>query len=218
MIADTATYHRRELSVARDRDDPRRIMPPIMPGHRQILDVGCGAGQTLIASNLDAGVLAVGVDIDHPALLQGRRAANDIRFVRARGESLPFENESFDLVICRVALPYMHLSKALAEMSRVLRSDGDLWLVLHPLSVSLEGLGTNIRHFRLKAVAYRLWVVLNGLILHTFGKQWSWPPRKPISYETWQTNAGVQRALLAAGFTHILISRQKHFVVTAVRT
>jgi ubiquinone/menaquinone biosynthesis C-methylase UbiE len=192
-------------------------MPPVTLNHRQILDVGCGAGQTLMASNLSPGVLAVGVDIDHPALVQGRQVGAGIRFVRARGESLPFENQSFDLVICRVALPYMHLSRSLSEMARVLRTGGDLWLVMHPLSVSVEGLGTNIRRLRLRAVLYRLWVVLNGVMLHMFGKQWSWP-LKPTSYETWQTSAAVKRALVSAGFEQILISRKRHFVVTAVRT
>ncbi len=218
MIADTANYHRQELSVAWNLEDPRRVMPPVTLNHRQILDVGCGAGQTLIASNLSPGVLAVGVDIDHPALVQGRQVGAGIRFVRARGESLPFENESFDLVICRVALPYMHLSRALAEMSRVLKTGGDLWLVLHPFSVSMEGLGTNIVRLRFKAVMYRLWVGLNGVILHTFGKQWSWPPLKRTSYESWQTKGAVKRALRTAGFDQVLISRQRHFVVTAVRT
>jgi len=217
MIADSAHYHRVELSVARDRADPRRVMPPITLGHRQILDVGCGAGQTLIASNLPPGVLAVGVDIDQGALVQGRQVGEDIRFVRARGESLPFDNECFDLVICRVALPYMHLSRSLSEMARVLRPGGDLWLVLHPLSVSMEGLGTNILRLRFKAVLYRLWVIMNGVILHAFGKQWSWPPLKPTSYETWQTKGAAKRALLAAGFDQILISQKRHFVVTAVK-
>ena len=55
-------YHLRELAIANDPSDPRRNMPHLEETDRRILDVGCGAGQTLIASAPVAEVLAVGVD------------------------------------------------------------------------------------------------------------------------------------------------------------
>ena len=216
MLEDDAAYHLLELSIARNPADPRRVMPHILKAHRRILDVGCGAGQTLIASELPAGVLAIGVDVNRSALALGRQLSSAIHFVCAKGESLPFDNATFDLVVCRIALPYMHFSTAISEMARVLRTGGDIWLVFHPFRLAMKDLSTSIARGQLKSFVYRLWVGMNGVTLHAFGTQWSWPS-KPKRYESWQTNRSVNRALKAAGFDQILINRGTHFVVSAVK-
>src|SRR5215212_5711249 len=140
MSTDALAYHQLELSIANNPQDPRRILPNVSSQHRRVLDIGYGAGQTLLASNLPKTVFAVGVDLDHSALVYGRQQSTDIRFVCAEGEALPFPENSFDLVICRVALPYMHVSRAITEMSRVLTAEGELWLVLHPFSMTAKEL------------------------------------------------------------------------------
>src|SRR5690242_7100185 len=119
MSVDTSEYHRLELTIASDPQDPRRVLPNVETKHRRILEVGCGAGQTLIGSSLGKQVLAVGLDTDETAVALGKQLTSTVRFVVGEGESLPFADGSFDLVICRVALPYMRVAKALAEMSRV---------------------------------------------------------------------------------------------------
>jgi len=207
-------YHRLELSIATDPADPRRIMPQIERRHRSILDVGCGAGQTLIGCNLSRDVFAVGLDSDPSAIVLGKEFTSTVNFVAGQGESLPFRNESFDLVLCRVALPYMHVATALSEMARVTRTGGDLWLVLHPFSMIAREWSKNLTNFELKAGLYRLWVLINGLTLNTLGMQMHWPRNRS---ETWQTSRGMKRSLAAAGFDQIEITRQKHFVVTARR-
>jgi predicted methyltransferase len=88
--------------------------------------------------------------------------------------------------------------------------------VLHPFSMTAKEFGTNLAHLRVKAGLYRLWVLLNGLALNTAGRQWHWPGN-PDRYETWQTNTGITRALVAAGFNQIRIDRENHFVVTATK-
>ncbi len=216
MIQDHTAYHQLELLIARDPADPRRVMPQINRRHGRILDVGCGAGQTLIASELPAGALAIGVDVDHAALALGKQLSSAIPFACAKGEALPFESATFDLVICRIALPYMHFSTAISEMARVLRPGGDVWLVLHPFRLALKELRTSLARGQVKSVLYRLWVGMNGLTLHASGKQWSWPSN-PKRYESWQTNRSVKRALEAAGFDQILINRETHFVVSATK-
>lgn len=216
MVSADSDYHRLELSIASDPHDSRRVMPHVEGKHRRILDVGCGAGQTLIGSKLPETAFAVGLDNDHSALSLGKQFSAGIDFVSGLGETLPFKNGSFDLVICRVALPYMHISRALSEMSRVTRPGGDLWLVLHPLSLTVKELGTNLVRFQVRAGVYRLWVMMNGLALHFVGKQWSWPIN-PRRYESSQTKKSIKRALLAAGFERVNISRGNHFVVTAAK-
>lgn len=209
-------YHLEELAIANDASDPRRVVPDLQASDRRILDVGCGAGQTLIASAPGPEVLAVGVDSDHSALQLGTQLTSAVRFVNARGEVLPFVKESFDLVMSRVALPYMNLRIALNEMCRVLREGGRIWLVLHPLDQTLKELRSNLLRIELRAAVYRLWVLSSGITLHYFGKQWSWI-LKPGNYESFQTNAGVRRLLTKAGFERIEITRDQHFVVTAVK-
>lgn len=214
MSNGTLEYHRLEFSIATNPDDPRRILPDVSACHRRILDVGCGAGQTLVASNLSETVFAAGVDLDHSALVYGRQQAPNINFVRAEGEALPFTNNSFDLVICRVALPYMDVGRAVCEMFRVLDEQGELWLVLHPFSMTATELLHSLRQLNSKATIYRLWVLGNGLSLHFFGKQWRWP-LNPKRYESWQTATRIKRILVTTGFGDVSVNRGDHFVITA---
>lgn len=216
MPNNSSDYHRLELSIARDPNDARRVMPVVTARHRRILDIGCGAGQTLIGSNLGEGVFPVGLDLDIAALTLGKQLSPTIQFIRGSGDSLPFKNGCFDLVICRVSLPYMHISKALSEMARVTAAGGDLWLVLHPFSMTAKELGTNLTHLQLKAGFYRLWVLVNGLALNTLGRQWHWPG-DPARYETWQTCGSMKRALMVAGYEQVRIDRGNHFVMTATK-
>ena len=209
-------YHLQELAIANDPSDPRRNLPQLEETDRRILDVGCGAGQTLIASAPRAEVLAVGVDSDQSALQLGTQLTNAVRFVTATGEALPFLQESFDLVISRVALPYMNVGIALNEMCRVLRPGGRLWLVLHPFDQTLKELISNLLRIELKAALYRVWVLSNGITLHLFGKQWPWILKRG-NYESFQTSGGVRRLLAAEGFERIEITRGRHFVVTAIK-
>ena len=213
MPQNTLDYHRLELSIATNPEDPRRVLPEVSSRHRRILDVGCGAGQTLIASNLPEMVFAVGVDLDSAALSFGRQQSNGLIFVCAQGEALPFAANSFDLVICRVALPYMHVKRALSEMGRVLDKGGELWLVLHPFRMTARELAENVRSLQLKAAVYRVWVLLNGFSLHVLDKQWSWV--QSGRYESWQTFGRTTHTLLKLNFEDIRVERGNHFVVTA---
>lgn len=214
---DNAEYHRLELSIAADPDDKRRVIPRVEARHRRILDVGCGAGQTLIGCNLGNDVFAVGLDTDESAIALGKQLTTAIHFVIGEGAALPFADGSFDLVICRVALPYMDVARALSEMSRVSVAGGDLWLVLHPFSMAVKELGANIARLQFKAGLYRTWVLANSLTLHVLGRQWRWPAGSG-RYETCQTDKSMTRALRAAGFDQIQITRANHFVVTATKS
>ena len=208
------TYHLEELSIAGNRDDPRRIMPPIEKNHQSILDIGCGAGQTLIASDLAPDKMAVGVDVHHDSLSLGRQLSSSIQFVCGKGEALPFKDECFDLVISRVALPYMHAQSAISEMSRVLKTGGDLWIVLHPFRMIMKEMVKNITNLKPRGALYQVYVLINGMTLHLFNKQFALPFRGG-RYESFQTRSGITRILRATGFESIKISDDKFFVVTA---
>jgi ubiquinone/menaquinone biosynthesis C-methylase UbiE len=94
----------------------------------RILDVACGTG---IVSRLAIGFVdvtvgkVVGVDIN-PVMLNVARhcsAGKNIEWKEGSAMSLPFPNESFDLVVCQQGLQFFpDKLNALTEMNRVLAS------------------------------------------------------------------------------------------------
>jgi SAM-dependent methyltransferase len=212
---DIGAYHVLELQIASDPVDRRRCMPAIRSEHRRIVDIGCGAGQTLIASRLDADVTAVGIDCDARALAVGRLLNPNLRLVRARGESLPLPTGFFDLAISRVALPYMRTGAALAEMARVLRAGGDLWIVLHPFSVVWGELRESLARRRWRTALHRAYALASGVALHLTGRQL--PAPAPGKDRSFQTEARIVSTLQSLGFENIRVERRRFFVVTATK-
>jgi ubiquinone/menaquinone biosynthesis C-methylase UbiE len=213
---DAGTYHQLELRIARNPADARRSMPAIDPACRTILDVGCGAGQTLIASGLGPHVTAVGIDLDHASLQLGRSLDARIRFVCSRGEQLPLRSAQFDLVICRVALPYMHTRLALAEMARVLKPGGKVWFTLHPFTLVARELVDNLANLRLRRAAHRLYVIANGALSLCTGFEIASPRSGRV--ESFQSRRAIERRLAEAGFEDIRSTDGPGFVVTATRS
>ncbi len=217
----TLEYHLAELAIAKAKDDPRRVMPALPAQFGSILDLGCGAGQTLIACELKPEVFACGADIDEAALRYGRQlgqqTSGEIHFVRAGGEALPFAAQTFEVVISRVAIPYMHIPTALAEIARVLKPGGHVWFTLHPFALTRKWLWGALRGGNLKGVIYQSYALLNGLLLHGCGKQLRFPLNR-ARCESFQTARGITRALQAAGFARVQTElNEQIFVVKAVR-
>lgn len=103
---------------------------------RRILDVGCGTG----AVTMDIALLTkgdvVGVDIDDGKLQKAERllsGINNAKVMKANVLNLPFENESFDLVVFNIVLVYIKdQQKAVNEMARVTRKNGVVFATLEP--------------------------------------------------------------------------------------
>ncbi len=206
-------YHIGELEIARSVNDTRRIMPELPESFESILDLGCGIGQSLLACDLPIKTFACGVDVDEEALAFGRKMSDQISFVRATGEKLPFDDGSFSAIISRVTLPHMHIPNALREISRVLKPGGYVWLTLYPYAWIRRRAVQSLKSGSLKNFAYLLYVMGNGAIFHFTGKQY----RLPFSQrcESFQTISGVTRAMKEAGFENIRADQNRFFIVTA---
>jgi ubiquinone/menaquinone biosynthesis C-methylase UbiE len=198
-------YHLAELKIALDASDPRRILPPPMPATDVVLDIGCGAGQTLIGAYGDR--VTFGLDIDFSALRLGRSLTDNVRFVCGRAETLPYRDQQFDMVVARGSLPYLNIRANLHEIRRVLRPGGAVWMTLHPISIPWKLAKTG----NYKGKIFFAYICLNSILFHLCQRQFSLRGR----YESFQTEGGITRALRRAGFVDICITRGSHFLVTA---
>lgn len=162
-------YHHMELRGALQAPEDGRNRPVLMPTDDQVLDVGCGIGQSFRAwrwNSMHHSRSFFGVDVDRDAIKCAKEECHFAIFAVSPAEHLPFVNESFDLVFSRVTLPYTDVPQALREMVRVLRKDGRIWLTLHPK----DRPGMMLRDMKgLKKKAYRCVEWLNGHCLRLFG-------------------------------------------------
>lgn len=93
---------------------------------KDVLDAGCGVGYGT-AHLAEAARRVVGVDVAADAIAYARAhyAAPNVDFVQADVLSLPFEDESFDVVCSFETIEHVRDAEALvAELRRVLRADG----------------------------------------------------------------------------------------------
>ena len=102
------------------------LMPEVRG--RRLLEVGCGTGNFSLAL-ARRGAQVVGLDRSGPmqARAQAKARGQALAWVRGPAAPLPFAAESFDGVICILALDFMAARElALQEMVRVLRPGGFL--------------------------------------------------------------------------------------------
>lgn len=94
---------------------------------KKILDLGCGDGTRLGLLKTDAE--KVGVDISDYAIKKARKEYPNINFLETNIESLPFPDESFDLVYSMFVLEHVGSpGKVLTEAVRALKKGGEIIL------------------------------------------------------------------------------------------
>jgi len=92
----------------------------------RVLDLGCAGGFMAEALD-DRGAQVTGIDPAEDAIAAARRHAEgrNIRYDVGTGEALPYEDTSFDIVVCVDVLEHVaDLDKVLAECARVLKPQG----------------------------------------------------------------------------------------------
>jgi len=107
---------------------------PVSRGAR-ILDAGCGTGlltlSLLRAVRFPVALTALdlsstSIDAARKAVAGSRGRKRDVTFAQANLMSLPFADESLDLVVTSGALEYVPLADGLSELARVIAPGGHL--------------------------------------------------------------------------------------------
>jgi ubiquinone/menaquinone biosynthesis C-methylase UbiE len=113
----TSNFHRLLLSEMTWRENQR------------VLDVACGTGSLLAAVNDQKGISGVGVDISDQMVRNAAIKNPGMDFHVSGCESLPFENDSIDIITACAAYHHFPDVEAFArEAGRVLRPNGLIYI------------------------------------------------------------------------------------------
>lgn len=161
----------------------------LQPGDR-VLDLGCGEGRHAITAYLDEQVQVVGLDLSLTDLSTAKdrfeefRDAEDARrtlsFTCASGLCLPFDDASFDKVICAEVLEHIpDYQSVLREIKRVLKPGGQFavsvprfgpeWICWQLSDAYHEVPGGHIRIFR-KSVLKQ---AVESTDMYCYGSHWA---------------------------------------------
>ena len=140
-------------------------------GYESALDVGCGTGELMLRIMCDhSGKRLAGIYIsDEMIRVASEKLGSDVSLVVGDSEHLPFEDGSFDIVICNHSFHhYPAPEKALFEIKRVL-ADGGLFIMGENYLPERELKAVNRRirfsksgDFRMYAGSELLWM-MNGV-------------------------------------------------------
>jgi ubiquinone/menaquinone biosynthesis C-methylase UbiE len=210
--SDSTAYHLAELQVIANTADPRRCVPDYDCRGWEILDVGCGIGQTLIAPEFQNAVSLHGVDIDEAAIKLGKSMFPHLILKVGSAERIPYDAGKFDLVYSRVAIPYTNVPRAIAELVRVTKTGGLVWLSLHSWRAESGAIREALRSLAGRRLLDRFYVGINSMLLAGFGncvaRPWSG------SYESFQLPAAMSRLLRSQNLTDVLVENGRHFLAS----
>jgi SAM-dependent methyltransferase len=160
---------------------------------KRVLDIGCGAGQEMCPL-VDRGAFGVGIDLNSRVGQIGRQlfaGCGRVSFLRTDSELLPFMDNCFDVLICRLALPYMDNARALGEMARVLRPGGVFLLKIHAAPYYVRKFCGGLAQGEILSAVHATRVLLAGVLYHALGFQ----VRSVVSRETFQSEWLLKREL-----------------------
>lgn len=133
-----ADWWQREFTDGVDPEYTEQIIPLVLEwtaGHERVLEVGTGEGQVARAIVAAQGGTVVGIDPTLNQIDEAVRRGGGVEYRRAGAESLPFDDASFDAVVCCLVFEHIDaVDDAIAEVARVLRPGGRFVFCLnHPL-------------------------------------------------------------------------------------
>ncbi len=203
-MEDEQYYLATEKNLLQALTDPsavKAVLDQVRIKVERVLDIGCGIGQALLPLAVHSGATGIGVDVSPVSLRMGRTFYGThlpearIAFIRAPAEMLPFATESFDLVNCGLALPYMHNARAIAEAARVLRREGIFLLKIHHPRYYLRELWLGLNNCDLLSVVHSARALIAGSLYHLTRRQ----PQTWLLNESYQTEWMLRRELAKHG-------------------
>ncbi|MCY8492842.1 class I SAM-dependent methyltransferase [Bacillus inaquosorum] len=131
-----AEMYRDEKVFAEGEDLGLMIKTAECRAEQRMLDIGAGAGHTALAFSPYV-QKCIGVDatkemVEVASSFAQEKGAGNVRFQQGMAESLPFPDDSFDIITCRYAAHHFSdVRKAVSEVARVLKKNGRFLLVDH---------------------------------------------------------------------------------------
>jgi SAM-dependent methyltransferase len=183
-------------------------LPVLTRPAQRALDLGCG----------DHPIFHDAYVADRCFGADSQRVRTSFPAVICEAETLPFADASFDLIVSRVAIPYMNIPKVLREMHRIMTQGGRLWATLHLPRMALRRIRDSARNLDVVDIAYQLCAISNCYLLCISSFQIPWIDGH---FESVQTPRSISLALNRAGFikiqTEICMDEQnrRHFAVQA---
>lgn len=141
-----AEWWQRRFTDGVDPEYVEQIIPLILDwtaGFDRVLEVGTGEGQVARAIAAVHGAQVVGIDPIENQIDEAIRRGGGVEYHRAGAEALPFDDGSFDAVVCCLVFEHIDaMDDAIAEVARVLRPGGRFVFSLnHPL---IQAPGSNL--------------------------------------------------------------------------
>ncbi|MBG9769838.1 class I SAM-dependent methyltransferase [Bacillus vallismortis] len=165
----------------------------------RVLDIGAGAGHTALAFSPYVQE-CVGIDatkemVEVASSFAQEKGAGNVLFQQGTAESLPFPDESFDIITCRYAAHHFSdIRKAVSEVARVLKKDGRFLLVDHyaPEDLVLDEFVNHLNRLRdpshVRESSLSEWQSM--FTAHQLGYQEVQKWNLPIQYESWIQRGG----------------------------
>ncbi|MGM0950916.1 MAG: class I SAM-dependent methyltransferase [Bacillota bacterium] len=165
----------------------------------RVLDIGAGAGHTALAFSPYAQE-CIGIDatiemVEVASSFAQEKGTKNVRFRQGTAESLPFADDSFDLITCRYAAHhFLDLRKAVSEVARVLKKGGRFLLVDHyaPEDPIFDEFVNHLNRLRdpshVRESSLSEWQSM--FTAHQLGYQEVQKWNLPIQYESWIKRGG----------------------------
>ena len=130
---------------------------------KKVLDFGCGNGaQTIQFSNTGASIMAVDINKNNLDIFREYISDNkisNIDILKYDGNIIPFENESFDIVVSYEVLEHVaDEQKSLQEIHRVLKIGGDIVISVPNKWWIFETHGANLPLLKWNRVPFFSWL------------------------------------------------------------
>lgn len=156
------------FSIAEDY--PNKIYECLLPKvkNKIVLDLGCGTGK-FMQKFYNETTKYYGLDLSNKQLEIAKRKveSNNVEFICCSAENIPLSNNSIDAVISTWVLGTIleidRRNKVLDEMKRVLKKDGNIYLVENDIGGEFEEIRNRYPNIK-RTKDYNDWIESNGFV------------------------------------------------------